>query len=390
MRRPLVLVVLALSSATLAACGEDTDPTEPQGGSQTSVPEQTGGAGETPSGEPSVEPSVDEGRLVAPTVVGEAATGLQAPWSVAFLPDGQALVSERDSARIMLLDGAGAAAEVGEVPDVVPAGEGGLLGLAISPDFATDQLVYAYRSAPGSVNQIVRMTFDGATLGTPEVVLDGIPSNTIHNGGRIHFGPDGMLYAGVGDAGNTGAAQDIGSLSGKILRMMPDGSVPPDNPLDGLVWSYGHRNVQGFGWNEDGTMFASEFGQDTYDELNLIEPGNNYGWPVAEGVSGLDGMVDPVVQWATDDASPSGVAVVDGQVYLAGLRGERLWQVPNPGSDRASSLEPVAWFSGEYGRLRDVVVAPDGNLWLVTNNTDGRGSPRDGDDRILIVQRTLG
>lgn len=383
MRRPLHPVVLTLAvTMALVACGGDADPTTTPGGAQSTVPGQTGGTSESPSD----EPSVDDGRLVAPTVVGEVATGLQVPWSVAFLPDGSALVSERNTALIKLLDGSGGVTEVGRVPDVVPAGEGGLLGLAISPDFETDQLVYAYRSAPGGVNQIVRMTFEGGTLGAPQVILDGLPSNTTHNGGRIHFGPDGMLYAGVGDAGEPATAQDTGVLTGKILRMRPDGSVPPDNPFGNLVWSYGHRNVQGFGWTEDGTMWASEFGQDTWDELNLIEPGNNYGWPEVEGVAGQAGMVDPVAQWNPDDASPSGVAVVDGQVYLASLKGQRLWQVASPG-DASSSLAPVAWFQGEYGRLRDVVEAPDGNLWLVTNNTDGRGSPRDGDDRILIVDR---
>ncbi len=386
MRRLLVPAVLALSAAALVACGDGDDQAEPQGGSSSTVPEQTDGTGsEEPSAEPSAEPSVDDGRLLPPTVVGEVATGLAIPWSVAFLPDGTALVSERGTAKIKLLDGQGGVAEVGEVPDVEAEGEGGLLGLAISPDFATDQLVYAYHTSP-SDNRVVRMTFDGTVLGSPEVILDGIASNTIHNGGRIHFGPDGMLYAGVGDAGDPATAQDTGNLSGKILRMAPDGAVPADNPFDNLVWSYGHRNVQGFGWAEDGTMWASEFGQNTFDELNRIEAGANYGWPVAEGIAELAGMVDPVVQWGTDDASPSGLAVVDGQVYLAALKGERLWQVPGPGGT-GTSLEPVAWFTGEYGRLRDVVEAPDRTLWLVTNNTDGRGDPRDGDDRILQVQR---
>ena len=386
MRRLLVPAVLALSAAALVACGDGDDQAESQGGSQSTVPEQTDGTGsEEPSAEPSAEPSVDDGRLLPPTVVGEVATGLEIPWSVAFLPDGTALVSERGTAKIKLLDGQGGVAEVGEVPDVEAEGEGGLLGLAISPDFATDQLVYAYHTSP-SDNRVVRMTFDGTVLGSPEVILDGIASNTIHNGGRIHFGPDGMLYAGVGDAGDPATAQDTGNLSGKILRMSPDGAVPADNPFDNLVWSYGHRNVQGFGWAEDGTMWASEFGQSAFDELNRIEAGANYGWPVAEGIAELAGMVDPVVQWGTDDASPSGLAVVDGQVYLAALKGERLWQVPGPGGT-GTSLEPVAWFTGEYGRLRDVVEAPDRTLWLVTNNTDGRGDPRDGDDRILQVQR---
>lgn len=386
-RRQLVPLLLAVSTAAaLTACGTADEPTEPVGGGQSTVPEPTTSVTEEPA-EPSVSPTQDPSRVITPSVVGEIATGLFTPWSLTFLPDGTALVSERDTGKIDLLDGAGGVTEVGRVPGVVHAEENGLLGLAVSPDFATDSYVYAFHTTAGD-NRIVRMTFDGTALGAPEVVLEGLPRNTIHNGGRIHFGPDGMLYAGVGDAGDTAAAQDPQRLAGKILRMAPDGSVPADNPFGNLVWSYGHRNVQGFGWDDDGRMWASEFGQDTWDELNLIEAGNNYGWPVAEGQAGADGMIDPVVQWATDDASPSGVAVVGQQVYLASLKGQRLWQVPNPGAAQ-TSLEPVAWFVGEYGRLRDVVEAPDGTLWVVTSNTDGRGSAGDGDDRILQVKITL-
>jgi glucose/arabinose dehydrogenase len=152
------------------------------------------------------------------------------------------------------------------------------------------------------------------------------------------------------------------------------------------VWSYGHRNVQGYGWDDEGRMWASELGQDTWDELNLIEPGNNHGWPVAEGMADVEGMIDPVAQWNPDDASPSGLAVVGTTVYIAGLKGSRLWVVSDPGG--TASVQPVEFFTGEYGRLRDVVPAPDGTLWVLTNNTDGRGSPRDGDDRILQVKIT--
>lgn len=190
-----------------------------------------------------------------------------------------------------------------------------------------------------------------------------------------------MLYATVGDAGNTGAAQNLDSHAGKILRMTPEGEVPPDNPFPGsLVYSYGHRNSQGLGWGRDGTMYASEFGQDTWDELNVIEAGGNYGWPEVEGVGQREDFIDPVQQWRTSDASPSGLAVGENSIFIANLRGERLREIPL--DDLASSTE---YFVEEHGRLRDAVIAPDGNLWVLTNNTDGRGNPGPGDDRILSI-----
>ena len=187
----------------------------------------------------------------------------------------------------------------------------------------------------------------------------------------------------TGDAGDRPSAQDPDSLNGKILRVTPDGDPAPGNPVDGSpVWSLGHRNVQGLGWSPDGRMFASEFGQDTWDELNVIEPGGNYGWPEVEGSSDDPAFVAPVATWATDRASPSGLAVTDEGVYLAALRGERLWRVPLTADGVGT---PQALLDGQYGRLRAVAVAPDGSLWVMTNNTDGRGDPRPGDDRILRV-----
>ncbi|MGJ5726202.1 PQQ-dependent sugar dehydrogenase [Brevibacterium sp. H602] len=225
------------------------------------------------------------------------------------------------------------------------------------------------------------------SLGEEETILDGLPTANFHNGGRLAFGPDGMLYATLGDTGDRDSAQEETALSGKILRMTPDGDIPADNPFgDSLVFSMGHRNPQGIGWDDEGTMYASEFGQDTWDELNVIEAGGNYGWPEVEGIvegddgsTGGDGdFIDPVQQWSPDEASPSGLAVTDDSILIAGLRGERLHQVPLDVLSASNEL----WTS-EHGRLRDVVEAPDGSLLVLTNNTDGRGEPGPDDDRLL-------
>lgn len=218
----------------------------------------------------------------------------------------------------------------------------------------------------------------GRAAAAPTVILDGIDKAGIHNGGRIAFGPDGLLYVGTGDAGDGSASQDGDDLNGKILRITRDGAPAPGNPTPGSpVWSMGHRNVQGLAWGPDKKMYGIEFGQNTWDEVNVIEPGKNYGWPEVEGRAGNGRYVDPIVQWPTDEASPSGAAVAGDDLYVAGLRGERLWIVPLGGG------EPRSEFDGQYGRLRTVVTAPDGALWLTTSNRDGRGDPQDGDDRIL-------
>ncbi|WP_449408933.1 PQQ-dependent sugar dehydrogenase [Microbacterium maritypicum] len=301
--------------------------------------------------------------------------GLDAPWSIAF-HDGTALVSERDSARILELADDGGTREVAVIDGVAPGGEGGLLGLAVH-----DDELFTYFTADGE-NRVERRAIAGEagalTLSDATVVIDGIPAAGNHNGGRLAFGPDGMLYITTGDAGDRDSAQDLDALSGKILRVTPAGAVPDDNPFPGSpVYSYGHRNPQGIAWDAAGTMYASEFGQDTWDELNVIEAGGNYGWPDVEGIAGDDDFIDPVQQWAPDTASPSGIAVTGTDILIANLRGERLRVVPlddlSAGSER---------YIGELGRLRDVVVAPGGAVWLLTNNTDGRGGPREGDDRI--------
>lgn len=306
----------------------------------------------------------------------DVAIGLAAPWSVAFA-DSTPLISERDSARVLEATGDGDTREVGTIAGVQAQGEGGLLGIATHEEF-----LYAYYTAAED-NRVVRMELLGTpgalSLGPGEVVVDSIPKASTHNGGRIAFGPDGMLYVTVGDAGQPDRAQDMTSLSGKILRFTPEGAVPADNPYpNSAVYSLGHRNPQGIGWDEQGTMYATEFGQSTWDELNIIEPGNNYGWPTVEGMANRDGFTNPVQQWQPAVASPSGMTVAGDALYIANLRGERLRKVSLDSLDTSTEL-----FVGQYGRLRDVVTAPDGALLILTNNTDGRGSPQPGDDRLL-------
>jgi glucose/arabinose dehydrogenase len=326
--------------------------------------------------DPGGERGIGAGFGAAETV----ARDLEAPWGLAFLPDGGALVSERDSGRILRVRPGAEPEEVATVPGVAPRGEGGLLGVAVSPDYRRDRLVYAYLSTSDD-NRIVRFRVGEA----PQVLVAGIPRAAIHDGGRIAFGPDGMLYAGTGDASDGRNAQDPGSLGGKILRLRPDGGVPDGNPFPGSpVWSLGHRNVQGLAWDADGRLFATEFGQNRVDEINLVERGGNYGWPEVEGNGGGDRFRDPVVTWPTAQASPSGATIAGGTLYAAALRGERLWSVPLDGGGVG---QPRALLVGVYGRLRHVAMAADGSLWVLTSNRDGRGEPSADDDRVLRFPR---
>ncbi|MBL7260111.1 PQQ-dependent sugar dehydrogenase [Paractinoplanes lichenicola] len=315
--------------------------------------------------------------LANPQVV---ATGLTVPWGLGFLPDGSALVAERNSARVLRVTPGSAPTTVTTIAGVAATGEAGLLGLAVSPTFAQDNFVYVYFTA-ASDNRIARFRLDAPQ--TQQVILSGLAKASIHDGGRIAFGPDGMLYAGVGDANVTANAQNQQSRNGKILRMRPDGGVPATgNPFPGsLVYSLGHRNPQGLAWDAQGRLYAAEFGQNTWDEVNQIVAGGNYGWPVVEGRSDDTRYRNPIVVWSTAEASPSGAAI-DGQtLYVAALRGQRLWSVPLDGAGGAGT--PVALLQGRYGRLRTVERAPDGALWVTTSNRDGRGTPTTGDDRIL-------
>ncbi|WP_246171806.1 PQQ-dependent sugar dehydrogenase [Microbacterium oryzae] len=369
---------LALAAVLLAACAPAVPraaapPAESSAAADpSSPPPSSSEALATPSRD-AAAPAAAFALNAAPRVVTEK---LVAPWSIAFHGD-SALVSERDTARILEVQRDGDVREAALIPGVLHEGEGGLLGLAVREGF-----LYVYSTGSGE-NRIERYPMTGEPgalgVGQPEKILDGIPASHNHNGGRIAFGPDGMLYATAGDAGEGGLARDLGSLGGKILRMTPDGEVPEDNPFPGsLVYSYGHRNPQGIAWADDGTMYASEFGQETWDELNVITPGGDYGWDEEEGIAERDGMIDPILQWPPSEASPSGIAIVGGTLYMANLRGARLRAVPLADPDAA-----VDHLVSEVGRIRDVALAPDGDLWILTNNTDGRGAAGEDDDRIL-------
>ncbi|MFG1795995.1 PQQ-dependent sugar dehydrogenase [Nocardia sp. NPDC049149] len=307
----------------------------------------------------------------------EIAHGIDVPWGLTFLPGGDALIAERNTGRILRITAGRAPEQVYEVPGVVARGEGGLLGLAVSPQYAENPYVYAYFTAEND-NRIIRFRAGGP----PELLFGGIAKAGNHNGGRIAFGPDGMLYVGTGDAGQTARAQDPASPNGKILRLTPEGQPAQGNPNPGSpMYSLGHRNVQGLAWDRAGRLFAAEFGQNRFDEINLIEPGRNYGWPTVEGNGGADrGYTDPLVTWTTAEASPSGIAIAGDTMYVAALRGERLWTAPVRDGKAGTPRDVL---QGSYGRLRTVAVAPDGALWVTTSNTDGRGTIRPGDDRIL-------
>lgn len=356
--RPRAVLGAALVALAVTACASD----EPDRSAPAAV---TSTAPSSPAGSPALGSAE------------EIAHGLDVPWGLAFLPDGAAMVAERDSGRVLRVTPGRAPEVVHQVADVVARGEGGLLGLAVAPDYADTGYVYAYFTAAED-NRIVRFRPGGA----PEVVFTGIAKAGNHNGGRIAFGPDGMLYVGTGDAADSTRSQDPASPNGKILRLTPEGAPAPGNPTAGSpVLSLGHRNVQGLAWDRTGTLYAAEFGQNRWDELNRIEPGHNYGWPTVEGAGGADrGFTEPLLTWSTAESSPSGIAIAGDTLYLAALRGERLWTATL--SD-GNATNPVAFLQDSYGRLRTVVVAPDGALWLTTSNTDGRGDIRAGDDRIL-------
>ncbi|GBC81641.1 Aldose sugar dehydrogenase YliI [bacterium HR10] len=332
------------------------------------------------------------------------ASGLQIPWAIDFAPDGRLFLTERPGRIRVIRDGELQSEPWAQIP-VAHEGEGGLLGLALDPNFAENGFVYVYytyREGTRLWNRVARLTDREGRGEDLVVLLDRIPGSTIHNGGRIRFGPDGKLYITTGDANVPTSAQDLASLAGKILRLNPDGSIPTDNPFpNSPVWSYGHRNPQGLAWHPvTGTLFSTEHGPSglppncCHDEVNVIEPGQNYGWPSVFGIRGDPRFVDPILESGLDTWAPSGAAFYSGdqlpeswrgRFFFAALRGQHLGRVTLRSPDLRSVERFEKLFVGEFGRLRDVVQGPDGFLYVTTSNRDGRGIPRSGDDRLLRI-----
>jgi glucose/arabinose dehydrogenase len=315
---------------------------------------------------------------------------LAVPWDIAFLPAGDMLVTERPGTLLRISD----ASQKFVVTGVEQTSEGGLLGVAVHPNYSKNHWIYLYYTTTkngGLSNVVERYTFNDDTLTDPQVILQGIPASNNHDGGRMSFGPDGLLYIATGDAGDESSAQDTTALSGKILRMTDDGHIPQDNPFKNAVYSYGHRNVQGLAWDQQGRLWATEHGRSGvssgYDELNLIKKGGNYGWPVIQGNESRAGMITPVINSGPDETwAPSGLAYSNGSLFFAGLRGQALYEARLGKGSTISSLH--AHLREEYGRLRAVAVYKD-TLYISTSNTDGRGLPKPGDDKILRIGRSV-
>ncbi|MBI2906542.1 MAG: PQQ-dependent sugar dehydrogenase [Chloroflexi bacterium] len=322
-------------------------------------------------------------------------TGLEAPWAIDFAPDGRIFLTERPG-RIRVVKDGQLQPDPWMTFDVARVSEAGLLGIALDPGFAENRFVYAaytYRATDGRLqNRLVRLREDPATgTGTLDrVLLDGIAGSGIHDGGRVKFGPDGKLYWTMGDAANQALPQDLAFLNGKVLRLNPDGGIPADNPFpDSPVYSYGHRNPQGLAWQPaTGRLYATEHGPSARDEVNYIEPGQNYGWPVITGDETRAGMASPIINSGSETWAPSGATFATkgpwaGSFLYTGLRGQALFRLTVDPADPRKVLAFERLLSGQYGRLRDVLEGPDGALYVLTNNRDGRGTPAPGDDKVL-------
>lgn len=336
--------------------------------------------------EPSSNPSAGVVQNTEPTVI---VKNLEIPWGVAFLPQGEMLITERPG-RLLLRKTDGSIKQIQGLPKIRASGESGLLGIALHPKFDENKWVYLYFT-DGSLGStkchVERYRLEGESLVDRKTIIEGIPGAVYHDGGRIAFGPDGLLYITTGDAGNASAAQDLASLAGKILRVKDDGSIPSDNSFQTAVWSYGHRNPQGLAWDDQGRLWSTEHGrsglQTGYDEVNIIERGANYGWPTIQGDATREGMKAPVLHSGPSTTwAPASAAYKNGKLFFGGLKGERLYEVDT----RANPPTIKEYFIQTFGRIRTVTVGEDGSLYLTTSNRDGRGTPALEDDRIIRVE----
>ncbi len=370
-RRSRLGAVLTVAALSLTAGCSFGPPGPDQAGSPPNLPR------------PSAAPTAggDDGeRQVAITVL---AKNLEVPWGMAFLPDGAAVVTERDTGRILRVGPESTASglkvtEMRRLNEVRASGDGGLLGVAVSPDYKTDQTLYVYYSTERD-NRIGKLAGDDPLV----PILTGIPRSGQSNGGALAFGPDGFLYAGTGDGSPEGTlAPDPKNLGGKILRLTTAGKPAPGNPAKSVVWSSGHRNVQGLAWDQSKRMYATDRGQPLNSELNVIQKGKNYGWPKADGKGTDPKLADPIVAWPSDSSSCAGVGVLETMVATACVLGEKL-QLLNVTAGGTVLGSPQELLAGEFGRLRALATAPDGSFWVSTSNQEDPGEPSPEDDRII-------
>jgi len=365
-----LVAVLAAAATLLGGCTFGKPP-----------PDQNGAPPRLPSPSPSPSDRTGDGQAAVEVV----AKHLSVPWGLDFLPDGTALVTERDTDRLLKILPASAGpegapvTEVQTVAGVANGGDGGLLGLAVSPDYKTDQMIFIYYST-ASDNRIAKLALGG----TPQPIVTGIPHGPTGNGGRIAFGPDGFLYAGTGDAGNPPSAADPNSLAGKVLRLTTDGKPAPGNPNPASpVYAGGFRDVEGLAWDATKRLYATDIGT-TWDELNPVQPGRDYGWPAVEGTANNPKYVDPLVTWKPDEGGCAGLGGSATVLVTACLTGTRLYvvQLTQAGGSLGA---PQPLLTKKYGRLRTVLPAPDGSVWVTTSNKDGQGTPGPDDDQILRI-----
>lgn len=322
----------------------------------------------------------------AASMISSVASSLEIPWEIVLLPNGDMLATERDGQLVRI----GKDKRVIPIQGVEHSGEGGLLGLALHPNFQKNNFIYLYlttRVDTGLSNRIERYVFQDDQLRGRTVIFQNIPGAAYHDGGRIAFGPDGYLYITTGDAGNERSAQNIKSLAGKILRITDNGNIPSDNPFKNAVYSFGHRNPQGIAWDHKGRMWATEHGRSGIlsglDELNLIEKGKNYGWPTIQGNQKKKGMKNPVIHsGALDTWAPADIVAFNDRLFFTGLRGEALYEVRFSAKGKPKI---ITHFKNRFGRLRALALGDDGTLYISTSNRDGRGSPAKDDDQIFRI-----
>jgi glucose/arabinose dehydrogenase len=310
---------------------------------------------------------------------------LEVPWAIDFLPDQKIIFTEREGGLFLadLKQKNPKKQKIAQIKEVAQIGEGGLHGLAVHPQFLENNFIYlyfTYNSGEKYFNKVVRFVLENEKLRVDKTILDAIPADSIHDGGRLRFGPDALLYVTTGDADNSELAQNINSLAGKILRLKDDGTIPGDNPFkNSYIYSYGHRNPQGIAWDAQGALWALEHGPSGHDEINLIKAGGNYGWPDVQGKQTKKDAILPILDSGHSTWAPAGAEIVDGVLYFCGLRGRSLYAFD------LSTKTLKKFFHKDFGRLRDIRRSKDNLLYISTSNKDGRGVPNVDYDMIIVV-----